>query len=77
MVKRVKGEPQIENQPVPSPATSLSLSLGCLLARAMSRAWLGLSAGQVQAKDYELASTLERELAIFMRKNGMGFEGDP
>eukprot|EP00752_Nemacystus_decipiens_P009812 g8756.t2 len=30
----------------------------------------------VQAKDYELASSLERELANFMRKNGMGYEGD-
>ncbi|CAB1116424.1 unnamed protein product [Ectocarpus sp. CCAP 1310/34] len=30
----------------------------------------------VQAKDYDLASSLERELAAFMRKNGMGFEGD-
>ncbi|CAM9520236.1 unnamed protein product [Ectocarpus sp. 6 AP-2014] len=30
----------------------------------------------VQAKDYDLASSLERELATFLRKNGMGFEGD-
>lgn len=31
---------------------------------------------QVEAKDYDLASTLERELANFMRKNGMNFEDD-
>eukprot|EP00903_Cladosiphon_okamuranus_P013347 g12440.t1 len=30
----------------------------------------------VQAKDYDLASSLERELANFMRKNRMGYEGD-
>lgn len=31
---------------------------------------------QVQAKDYELASSLERELASFLRKTGLDFEGD-
>lgn len=31
---------------------------------------------QVEAKDYDLASSLERELASFLRKNGMDFEDD-
>lgn len=32
------------------------------------------NAVQVESKDYALASTLERELATFMRKNGMSFD---
>lgn len=34
------------------------------------------NAVQVESKDYVLASTLERELASFMRKNGMSFDDD-
>ena len=31
---------------------------------------------QVRAKDYDLASSLERELAAFLRQNGMNFEDE-
>lgn len=40
------------------------------------RACLRALGVQVETKDYDLASTLERELANFMRKNRMNFEDD-